>query len=1022
MEHFTLFRRGGRYIFLSMFFTCLGLFYSYGQVLSDTNSAPAAPLVPDAWQFIRFDGGHTPDLYTGTNNVSIPIYTYKDPDFELPISISYASNGFRPNDQQGIVGLGWSLSVGGMITREIIGIPDDYMDLQNTVTGLPTERYGYYYYHLLSQPSNIFTRFTEERRKNFELGINNRAFNPYMYQRDNNGIKRGYETAPDIFSFKFGDHSGKFILGPENKIYVFSSNHPSGEYKIDFEITNDGINRIIITTGDGYKYYFGDTKIQRYGRYQSGAPTIPEYLVGTLSDYSTSWPLTSIIAPNSNEVSFEYDLLADPDYSTAPPFYQTFSPTVYEYGPQMETGELQYTCNYLVKRYVYIQKSVIQYRLSKIKIGLNEISFSYQDKERQYCQNGNSSKRIEIYDTRGLLSRITVKNKYQSVKQFDFTYVYNTNATRPYDDNSGNAISFLKYITMPDKGVYRFDYYNEILNAPYYGTTRVDYAGYYNSATHTNVHTDYGLNNILQEVNPEGALYGMLKQVTYPTTGYTVFTYEPHDYSKIMVRHRSDILTAPYLIDTGGKDYLGAGLRIKTITDYVKRVNKENSADVLVYASSSLYEPDSVIRREYVYQDQGRSSGNCLTYARQLYDNRTQLSMSANNINAVGSSNIPGADDLMAKSMNIPLSVDQTGIEYHTVIEKLCDGSSRKYRFCSYDDLPDIMLRTDTLSHTVNRQMKSTTFIETPSLAVQRGKLLNVESYDPENKLVLKQENIYSWAPLTTIPYLKSLSTFFYITHHYVEDYLLEAVKTTEYFDADSLQTIKRIAYNALNQPKTIQTYNNSRLSNTLSIEYLHERQNLSGNLSSNVRSQNLMSYVAEQQTKNYSMDGERIGVQSTVSDYMLTSAQLVLPISTSIVNYIENDTESHEAQREITFDKYASNGRVLQTRDRNNIPTSYLWSYDQQYLLAKVSNVFYDDLATIHSANERLTDAQKAQLRAIPGALVETFDYIPLVGLSKYVDTNGVETSYEYYPSGKLKYIKDAAGNIISEYDYSLK
>ncbi len=916
-----------------------------------------------------------------------------------------------------------------MITREIVGIPDDYYNQGVAATGYPYTCCGYYFYHQLPVTWDLYADLARERRTSREMG--KQLFNPYRYRVGNNWDCVGYETAPDVFSFKFGEHSGKFILGPENQIYVFNTNHPSGEYDIDFTIRDNQLINITIKTGDGYEYTFGDERVQCYGR-GTPSPSAPEYSAKDLYNYNTSWPLISINTPKGNRTSskhiyFYYDTYVVPEYELKPnepriPIaYQTYNPTVCEYGEQLADDATNYTCNYLVKRYTASLQTTIQYKIASIYIDDVEMAFSYQDKEQQYYKDGNQRNPQPLADTRGLLSGITIRHKKNPVKQYDFNYWYHPLLILS-GANNGNAIPFLRSIIMPDKGVYKFDYYNENLNAPYYGTTRIDYAGYYNCDTLTNVNTDYSLNSVVQEVNPEGALYGMLKRVTYPTTGYTVFTYEPHDYSKIMVRHRSDILTAPYLIDTGGKDYLGAGLRIKTITDYVKRVNKENSADVLASAHSSLDKPDSVIRREYVYQDQGRSSGNCLTYARQLYDKRTQLSMSANNINAVGSSNIPGADDLMAKSMNIPLSVDQTGIEYHTVIEKLCDGSSRKYTFSSYNDLPDVMLRIDTLSHAGTTEIRNPTFIEVPSLSSQRGKLLNVESYDPENRLVLKQENIYSREPLKTIPYLKSLTSLYYITHHYVEDYLLEAVKTTEYFDADSLQTIKRIAYNALNQPKTIQTYNNSHLNNTLSIEYLHERQNLSGNLASNVRSQNLASYVAEQQTKNYSMDGERIGVQSTIFDYMLTSEQNVRLMSTSTVNYIENDTESHEAQREITFDKYASNGRVLQTRDRNNIPTSYLWSYDQQYLLAKVSNVFYDDLATIHSANERLTDAQKAQLRAIPGALVETFDYIPLVGLSKYVDTNGVETSYEYYPSGKLKYIKDAAGNIISEYDYSLK
>ena len=49
---------------------------------------------PQTWAFMRY--GNTPvDYYTGTARVDVPIYTYSDNDFNIPISASYASTG-RP--------------------------------------------------------------------------------------------------------------------------------------------------------------------------------------------------------------------------------------------------------------------------------------------------------------------------------------------------------------------------------------------------------------------------------------------------------------------------------------------------------------------------------------------------------------------------------------------------------------------------------------------------------------------------------------------------------------------------------------------------------------------------------------------------------------------------------------------------------------------------------------------------------------------------------------------------------------
>lgn len=78
---------------------------------------------PQTWSEMKF-GGATPNLYTGTVSVSVPVYTYEDPDFTIPVSLSYGSNGYTPNVPANYVGLGWSLHAGGQIVQEVRGISD----------------------------------------------------------------------------------------------------------------------------------------------------------------------------------------------------------------------------------------------------------------------------------------------------------------------------------------------------------------------------------------------------------------------------------------------------------------------------------------------------------------------------------------------------------------------------------------------------------------------------------------------------------------------------------------------------------------------------------------------------------------------------------------------------------------------------------------------------------------------------------------------------------------------------------
>ena len=82
------------------------------------------PNSPEAFSMIQYSSPQA-NLYRGEISIEIPFYTYSDDDFEIPISFSYRSGGYKPNVPYGVMGLGWSLNAGGFISREVRGLLDE---------------------------------------------------------------------------------------------------------------------------------------------------------------------------------------------------------------------------------------------------------------------------------------------------------------------------------------------------------------------------------------------------------------------------------------------------------------------------------------------------------------------------------------------------------------------------------------------------------------------------------------------------------------------------------------------------------------------------------------------------------------------------------------------------------------------------------------------------------------------------------------------------------------------------------
>ncbi|HEV9035648.1 MAG TPA: hypothetical protein VGQ51_03470, partial [Puia sp.] len=114
-----------RRVILFLLFSGVSLF-GYTQSTTDPtqgNINVVTPRTPESAGFEKF-GKYDVNEFTGTANISIPLYTLSSRHLAVPITLSYHPTGIRVNEEASWVGLGWDLIAGGRITVETKGSVD----------------------------------------------------------------------------------------------------------------------------------------------------------------------------------------------------------------------------------------------------------------------------------------------------------------------------------------------------------------------------------------------------------------------------------------------------------------------------------------------------------------------------------------------------------------------------------------------------------------------------------------------------------------------------------------------------------------------------------------------------------------------------------------------------------------------------------------------------------------------------------------------------------------------------------
>jgi hypothetical protein len=279
-----------------------------------------------------------------------------------------------------------------------------------------------------------------------------------------------------------------------------------------------------------------------------------------------------------------------------------------------------------------------------------------------------------------------------------------------------------------------------------------------------------------------------------------------------------------------------------------------------------------------------------------------------------------------------------------------------------------------------------------------------------------------------TISYYKMGSAYKIFTN------LLNPKKETEtYYDANTGQILQ--------YGETIYTYNSKKLLSEIGIlgsDGKRQKTKFAYPFESNepiaikMTNKNMLAYYTEKitYTDNGSIiNGERIKYNEIVSNTEIIKPELVYLLETP-ATITQNLTAKFKPEKSYI---YNNKGNIIEIRSEGNqIPTAYLWGYKNQYPIAEIKNVTYQQINAASGwildrlANANIPAAADLNIinnlrnnKNLQNIEVTTYTYKPLIGIETVTYPNGIKHFYEYDLIGRLKIIRDGENNIIERYKY---
>ncbi len=298
------------------------------------------------------------------------------------------------------------------------------------------------------------------------------------------------------------------------------------------------------------------------------------------------------------------------------------------------------------------------------------------------------------------------------------------------------------------------------------------------------------------------------------------------------------------------------------------------------------------------------------------------------------------------------------------------------------------------------------------------GKVLNMKIYNDEN--FLQKEVRYGYDSQTTSTELDTDRGIRIISG----SSRTSKIETLEYFPSATLIKQDSLVYNSKMQlTKKVSTTSNSSKENVTKYHYHVGNSSYSDNRIDEIdyietlENDDLLSTTKVIYNDTWTTPGS-----STVIN------QSFLP---SMIQFSKGEGTLETRTKINLYDRYS---HPLETENESGIKTSYIWGYNNSQVIAEIKGISHTQIPSSlmdrailasNAGNESLLLSRLNDLRnssQLSSAMVTTYTYRPLVGVTSITDPNGYKVTYEYDENNKVKFVKDHEGNIITENQYNNK